>query len=393
MSGLPVPDKRLLLRSERLVAQLCEIIARDGSLSFMAYMQEALYAPGLGYYVSGLRKFGEGGDFVTAPELSPLFAQCLAHQAQEVLMALGGGDVLEFGAGTGALAAGMLLRLDTLDCLPTRYLILELSPDLRQLQRQTLAAKAPHLLERVSWLDAWPTHFRGVALGNEILDAMPVERFRWRAGKVEQVRVSCAAGKLVESFASADAPLAAAVANIHTHDSDSWPEGFSAEINPLLPAWFSGFAQAAESAVLLLIDYGYPRDSYYHPMRAAGTLRCYYQHRAHDDPYLYPGLQDITAHVDFTAVAEAGTQAGMSLEGFISQQQFLFNCDLAVLVEAAMAQADDVRRLILSRQVQQLTLPGQMGEAFNVIGFSKNMPAILNGPLRGFALNDRTHRL
>lgn len=394
MSQLPVPDVSLLARSAQLQRHMRNTATDDGSLSFMDYMQQALYAPGLGYYVSGLRKFGQGGDFVTAPELSPLFAHCIAQQAQQALASLGGGDILEFGAGSGALAGDMLLQLEKRNCLPECYLILELSPELRQVQRETLARQVPHLLDRIHWLDAWPCQFKGFAIGNEVLDAMPVERFRWFTDRIEQVRVQLEADKPTEMFARADAPLEADVMHLHAQCGQDWPAFFCGEINRLLLPWFNGFEQSIAAAVVLLIDYGYPQRTYYHPARATGTLRCYYHHRAHDDPYRYPGLQDITAHVDFTAVAEAGTQAGMALEGFISQQQFLFNCDLAGAVEALMAPANDVQRFTLSRQVQQLTLPGQMGETFNVIGFSKNLPKSLQGqPLRGFANNDKTHRL
>jgi len=380
MSGAPVPDARLQYRSEQLLARLRERIERDGSLSFMEYMQLAL---------------------VTAPGLSPLFARCVARQARQVLGCLGGGDVLEFGAGNGALAVDMLLELEALDCLPDHYSILEVSPDLRQTQREILAEKVPRLLDRIRWIERWPVHFGGFAFGNEVLDAMPVERFRWRQGKPQQSRVELREGQPAEIFAPADVDFSAEIERIRLQCGDSWPENFTSEVNRLLTPWFSSFEQATESGVLILIDYGYPRSSYYHPMRTDGTLRCHYRHRAHDDPYQHPGLQDITAHVDFSAVAEAGTRAGLVLEGYTSQQQFLFNCDLAELVEAAMEKAGQIERLNLSRQVQQLTLPGQMGETFNVIGFSKNMPDSIRGPmgdplcgpLRGFSTNDQTHRL
>lgn len=375
------------------MARLRERLGREGSISFMQYMQFALYEPGLGYYVAGLRKFGESGDFVTSPELSPLFARCLARQAGDVLNAMGGGDVLEFGAGSGALAVDMLLELETLGSLPARYAILEVSPDLRQTQRETLAEKAPHLFDRIDWIDRWPNQFCGFAFGNEVLDAMPVQRFRWRAGEILQARVALREGVPVEIFAPADADLVADVECIRARRSDTWPDNYTSEINTSLAPWFSGFERATESAVLLLIDYGYPENAYYDSQRAAGTLRCHYRHLAHDDPYLYPGLQDITAHVNFSAVAEAGTSAGLALEGYTTQQQFLINCDLAGLVETAMVGADEYRRLHLSQQVQQLTLPGQMGETFSVIGFSKNVQASNHGVLRGFSANDQTFRL
>jgi SAM-dependent MidA family methyltransferase len=392
-----VPDAQLKLRAEQLLSRLRERIVRRGSLSFMEYMQLALYEPGLGYYVAGLRKFGESGDFVTAPEVSPLFARCIARQAQQVLSCLGGGDVLEFGAGSGALAVELLLELEALDSLPEQYSILEVSPDLRQLQREMFAEKVPQLLHRIQWFDEWPIQFRGFAFGNEVLDAMPVERFRWQEGHIQQARVVLQEGKPTEIFVPADADLAADVNRIRSECSkswpESWPENFTSEINRWLMPWFDSFTQATESAALLLIDYGYPRDSYYHPMRADGTLRCHYRHHAHDDPYLHPGLQDISAHVDFSAVAEAGTQSALTLEGYTTQQQFLHNCGLFELVEAAMAEADQIQRLKLSQQVKQLTLPGQMGETFSAIGFSKNLQDSMHDPMCGFAVNDQSHRL
>ena len=388
MTDLPVPDEQRIAQSESLCALLRDRIGERG-ISFAEYMHCALYEPGLGYYAGSLRKFGAGGDFVTAPELSPLFARCVARQAQQVLATLGGGNVLEFGAGTGALAADMLLALDALHSLPPSYYILEVSGDLRGVQYNTIEARAPHLLSRVEWLDNWPDAFCGFAVGNEVLDAMPVERFRWYGGDVQQSRVQIFNGGLQESFVAADTSLRERISHIRADIEAEWPEDYISEVNCLLQPWFESFADATQSAAMLLLDYGYPRREFYHPTKFSGTLRCYYQQRAHDNPFFYPGLQDITAHVDFTAVAEAGTHADMMLEGFTSQRQFLVNCGLADIAESEISAADESQRYAISQQVQKLTLPAHMGESFNAIGFSKNLPKAMVG----FTQGDQSFRL
>ena len=385
---LPPPDEDALAHSQCLVEHIREEIAQRGPIPFSRFMELALYTPGLGYYSAGARKFGAEGDFVTAPELSPLFSRCLARQCAEVLEALGGGDILEFGAGSGVMAADILLELERLGRLPGRYLILEVSAGLRQRQRDTLAARAPALLPRVHWLEAWPENpIEGVVLGNEVLDAMPVERFCIGGEGVVSLDVDAAGAGLEISPRAAGEELREAVGRIERALGHALPAGYGSEINLSLPAWMRGLGASLARGIALLIDYGYPRREYYHPQRGMGTLMCHYRHRAHADPLLWPGLQDITAHVDFSAVAEAGRDAGLTLAGFAHQAAFLIGCGLEALFSEPVT--DMREQLERARQVKLLTLPGEMGERFKVIGFHRG----LDRPLRGFAFDDRRERL
>lgn len=382
---LPEPPEVLQAHSLALVERIREAMDEaGGALDFQRYMAMALYEPGLGYYSSGLQKFGAEGDFVTAPEISPFFSRALAQQVADVLAGLGGGEVLEFGAGSGAMAVEMLLALEQLGQLPQRYLILELSADLRDRQRQALEARAGHLLSRVAWLDALPEGFVGVMVGNEVLDAMPVRRFRTTDQGLEQAMVVLRENRLQERWQPADVDMQAAVAHLQTLNHVQLPEGYSSEYNPNLPGWFAGIAESLQRGAVIQVDYGYHGADYYSVHRSRGTLICHYRHRVHEDPYVYPGLQDITANVDFTAVTEAAVKAGLQLAGYTTQAQFLLGCGMASLFEQAVAQADTVQRLKLAQQFKTLTLPDEMGERFKVIAFTK----ALSLPLRGFALRD-----
>lgn len=388
--SLPIPDDNAKAHSERLVNHIRgEIEAAGGRLPFDRYMELALYAPGLGYYAAGARKFGKAGDFVTAPEISPLFARCLARQCKQVLEQLGGGDLLEFGAGSGVLAADILLELQQLGSLPTRYLILELSPDLKARQRETLEQKAPDLLDRVEWLSAMPdADFHGVVLANELLDAMPVNRFRIEQGKILEQFVGWKDDQLNCDWFEPVAPglisSVGAVQNLLGSDCSD----YESEVNLRLAPWLEAISRFFTAGVLLLIDYGYTRAEFYHPQRDRGTLMCYYRHRTHPDPLFLPGLQDITAHVDFTAVAEAGVAAGFSLAGYSTQAYFLMGTGLDELV-AASDPTDILPHMNLVQEVKRLTLPSEMGERFKVLGLGKKM----NGPLAGFSMRDMSERL
>lgn len=381
MSFPPLNSEQAEQQARALAVLADAIHGAGGVLPFDTYMELALYAPGTGYYVNGAQKFGRGGDFVTAPELSPLFGQCLAQQCAEVL-SREGGDILEFGAGSGALAADILLRLQALDCLPGRYQILELSAELARRQRQTLVQRAPQLLDRVEWLQRLPQPgWRGVILGNEVLDAMPVSRFRrtgtgWQAS---YVRLDDA-GQLVETWRAAPRRLVEAVLAIEARLGPFAP-GYTSEINLRLPAWMEAVAGFLAQGVLLLIDYGYPERAYYHPARDMGTLVCHYRQRAHGDFLALPGLQDITAHVDFSAVAEAGVAAGLELAGYTSQAQFLIGCGLDELLSGLPSDGAALGALAAAKQ---LVLPGAMGERFQAIAFQRGR----RGPLRGFATRD-----
>jgi SAM-dependent MidA family methyltransferase len=382
-NDFPVPSPEAQAHSEALIVRLAEAIAAGGgSIPFAQYMNLALYAPGLGYYSAGSRKFGAEGDFVTAPEVSPLFSQCLSRQCAQVLAEVGG-DILEFGAGTGTMAADILLQLERMEALPPHYLILELSAELQQRQRRTLEQKAPHLLGRVQWLEQLPASFRGVVLANEVLDAMPVHRVLHRDGQWQELAV----GWDGQRFCWQAVPLQDSAVAARLKGLDNLPEPYTTEVCTHADAWIAQLGDMLQAGLILLIDYGFPRHEYYHPERSQGTLMCHYRHRAHDDPFVYPGLQDITAHVDFTAVAEAALPAGLSVYGYTSQAIFL----LATGLEQAMEGVEDAEQQYrLAQQIKTLTLPSEMGELFKVMALGKGLAET---ELMGFALNDMRGKL
>jgi len=355
------------------------IEAQAGWLAFDDYLRIVLYAPGLGYYSAGSVKFGPGGDFVTAPELSGLYARCLASQCAPVLRAVGG-DVLELGAGTGRLAAGVLTRLAELEQLPHHYYILEVSADLRVRQSETLEGLPAALRSRVAWLDALPaTPLTGVVLANEVADALPFQRFVIDAEALYQRGVGLSdEAALVDADRPASAALRAELGRIAPN---GWPRRYLSELCPMLGPWVAAIAKALSRGAVFLIDYGLPRHEYYHPQRNRGTLRCHFRHRAHDDPLLYPGLQDITAWVDFTRVAEAAVDAQLEVAGFCTQAAFL----LANGIEAELAAASNtLERARLASQARVLLLPGEMGERFKVMALTRGF----DEPLCGFAYQD-----
>jgi SAM-dependent MidA family methyltransferase len=373
------PDAQALATSRELTALIrAEIAAAGGWISFARYMELALYAPGLGYYSAGARKFGSGGDFVTAPELTPLFGHALARQAAEVLRSTGG-DILELGPGSGRLALDLLTALRALDSLPEHYYMLEVSADLRARQAELFRRQAPDLLPRLGWLDNLPQGHTGLILGNEVLDALPVHRIHWRAdGPVEQgVAVDGAGGLHWQDHPLPPGPLLDAARSIDV------PPGYVSEIGLAAMGLVASLAGCLTQGVLLLLDYGFPRHEYYHPQRGGGTLMCHRRHRAHADPFDLPGLTDLTAHVDFTAVAEAGHAAGLALLGYADQARFLVNCGLLdLLVTLEPREADYYRA---SAAVQKLLQPSEMGELFKVIALGRGW----EGPLLGFTRGDR----
>jgi SAM-dependent MidA family methyltransferase len=380
---LPPPTAEERALSGRLQHRIRdEIVAAGGAISFARFMELALYAPGLGYYSAGKHKFGAAGDFVTAPELGSLFARCLARQCQPLLAELGGGDILEAGAGSGALAADLLLELDALGALPARYLILELGAELRARQAETLRQRAPQFLQRVHWLDALPSGVRGVVLANELLDALPVERFKITEAGIKRQDVAWEN----EGFAWRERPADESLRE--RLEPLALAPGYVSEINLQAEAWVRSVADVLQQGVMLLVDYGFPRAEFYHPQRAGGTLMCHYRHRAHDDPLVLVGLQDITAHVDFTAIAEAGTAAGLAPAGYTSQAAFLIACGLESLT-AASDPENTRAHLALTQQIKKLTLPHEMGELYKVIALARGV----REPLRGFARHDRRGRL
>jgi len=375
--------------SARLEEHIRAEVERDGGwIGFARYMRMALYEPGLGYYSAGAHKFGATGDFVTAPEVAPVFSRCLAVQCAEILGGLGGGDVLELGAGSGVMAAAMLEELARRDALPGRYRILDVSADLRQRQQATLERSVPGLLDRVEWIDRLPEDFEGVIVGNEVIDALPVERFAMRGGEVNALGVTWQFGRFEWSEVRGTDPLVEAVRHVQRESGADWPDGYVSEVNLELAPWIAALAQSLRRGVMLFVDYGLSRREYYAPARSDGTLLCHFRHRFHGDPFARPGLQDITAWVDFTAVAEAGEAAGLDLLGYTSQAHFLIGSGLGDFV-ANVADLDVVQRVNLSRQAMVLTLPGEMGERFKAIALARGY----DSPLRGFAVRELRHML
>ncbi len=386
--GLPALTVDERAHSQRVSERIREDVeAAAGWISFARYMQLALYEPGLGYYSAGARKFGAQGDFITAPEVAPVFSRCLAVQCEEILRATGG-DVLELGAGSGAMAATVLAELERRDALPRRYRILDVSADLRERQRATIGDLVPGLLGRVEWLDRLPDAHVGAIVANEVLDAMPVERFVVRGGEVFAQGVSCGAGQLQWAEAPASKTLADAVRRVERDLGSVLPEGYASEINLGLSDWFASLATVLARGAMIFVDYGLSRREYYQPERRDGTLLCHFRHRFNDEPFARPGLQDMTAWVDFTAVAESATAAGLTVAGYTTQAHFLIGNGLAEFV-ANVADLDVASRVALSRQVMLLTLPGEMGERFKAIALARNCEL----PFAAFAVRDLRHSL
>ena len=413
LSHLPAPSLDAQALSDQLSALIAhEIEAAGGSIRFARYMELTLYAPGLGYYSAGSRKLGEGGDFVTAPEMSPLFARCIARQLEQ-LHSEGLHTVLEIGAGSGALAANLLLAMEALDCMPDRYFILELSGDLRERQKAAIARGAPELLNRVFWLDVLPRQFEGVILANEVLDATPAHRVRCTTSGLEEIGVACA-----NDFPSPSIPLLRSKCSLVPRGEGrtsvtvagnvlftelpravegellaaatalDLPHKYETEINLSARALVASLSRLLTRGVMLFIDYGFPAREFYHPQRDHGTLMCHYRHHAHDDPFAFVGLQDITTHVDFSAIAIAANQGGAELLGYTTQAQFLINCGITELLSATPA--SDARAYApLAAQAQKLLSPAEMGELFKVIALGKGV----NVPLLGFARGDKSHTL
>jgi SAM-dependent MidA family methyltransferase len=384
---LPQPSPEAAEASQALHAHIAaEISAAGGWISFARYMELALYTPGLGYYSGGAHKFGAAGDFITSPELTPLFARTLAAQAVQV-MAASAPHIIEVGGGSGALATDLLLALEERQALPESYAILELSGELRARQADTLQRRAPHLLARVCWLDTLPEKFSGFVVGNEVLDAMPVHLIHWHADVTLERGVGLdKAGNFAWEERSLSPALQARVAALPA------VVDYLSEINLAASAWVAAWAGILEQGALLLIDYGFPRHEYYHPQREQGTLMCHYRHHAHGDPFWLPGLNDITAHVDFTAIAEAGFEAGLDVAGYLSQAAFLINCGLTdVLAQASpeSVESGSAEYLRQSRAVEKLINPAEMGELFKVIALSTG----ITEPLLGFRRGDKTHTL
>lgn len=386
---LPIPDTEMLAHSNVLAGHIDAEIRRSGGwISFARFMELALFAPGLGYYSGGLRKFGPEGDFVTAPEISPLFGKAVARQVSQIMRA-SASSVLEVGAGSGLLACDLLEALEAAECLPDRYAILELSGELRMRQAETLQERVPHLADRVVWLEDMPARFAGCIIANEVLDVMPVQRVAWRDGGIFERGVACGDGAaFVWQERPAEGRLLEAARALPVQPPLAVGECYVSEISLAARAWVAEWAPRLESGAMILIDYGYPQAEYYLPSRSCGTVQCYYRHRAHADLLRWPGLNDITSFVDFTAMADSAYAAGLDVLGYTTQAAFLTNCGLLELL-AELGPTDQLPYLRAARAASRLIAPHEMGELFKVLILGRGVDEPLTGLLRG----DRTGTL
>ena len=380
LRDLPIPEEAAAA-STRLSARIAAEIERDGFMPFSRFMELALYAPGMGYYAAGAVKLGPHGDFTTAPELSSLFGRALAAQAKQVLES-GCARILELGAGTGRLAYDLIAELGDQGIAIERYSILEVSADLRERQRGTLERLAPGDFARIEWLDALPSRISGLIVGNEVLDALPVHLVRVEAGRTLELGVGLDAERFVWRTRTASGALAEIAARLNL------PEGYTSEVHPAACALVRSLADRLESGVLLFVDYGFPQREYYHPDRRQGTIMCHYRHHAHGDPLVLVGLQDITAHVDFTAIAAAAWASGLDLLGYTSQAQFLINCGILDLLQR-IDPRDTAAYAPAAARVQQLLSPAEMGELHKTVAFGRGM----SRPLIGFRSGNRSRAL
>jgi SAM-dependent MidA family methyltransferase len=372
---LPAPDSIAQQYQEQLLSVIKQHITdASGKITFADYMNLCLYAPGLGYYSAGSQKLGQQGDFTTAPEISPLFARTLSRHIRDVFQQLKQANILEFGAGSGKMAADILNELENNQCLPERYYIIEASADLRQRQQHTVKTMAPHLADKVTWLDTIPKNFVGVVLANEVCDAMPVHCLQFEADKISERYIENSGQQLQWCTGKLSQPhLAKRAAEIQSLISDG---DYLTEVNLAAEGWLASIADNLQQGTIFIIDYGYPQATYYHPQRTNGSLMCYYQHQGHDNPLILQGLQDITAHVDFTALAQTGIDNGLEVAGFQSQADFL----LAGGITELTSSYDDTDELLVLQQaseIKRLTLPTEMGENFKVLTLCRNIEQLL----------------
>ncbi|HXS26487.1 MAG TPA: SAM-dependent methyltransferase [Steroidobacteraceae bacterium] len=384
IAALPALGPEEADHSRAIEALIRRRIAESGGwIDFETFMDLALYAPGLGYYSAGATKFGRAGDFVTAPEMSDLFSRCVARQCAQCLEALGGGQILELGAGTGRMAAVLLSDLAQRGALPARYAILEVSADLRERQQERIAHLPENLRGRVTWLEHWPQErLEGIVLANEVLDALACQRFVVHRPEPSALGVGLDPdGALIECERPAAARARAAIASLLSDLPNALPDGYVSELCLRIEPWIAALSEVLARGIVLLFDYGLPRAHYYHPERLNGTLRCHFRQRAHDDPLTRIGLQDITAWVDFTRVAEAAAAVGLDVRGFATQAAFLLGTGIEALVAESAAPAERSR---LAGEARRLLLPGEMGEAFKAMALTRRFEA----PLAGFAHQD-----
>ncbi len=383
---LSIPNMTAQAHSEKLSHLIQQEITESGGfITFARFMELALYTPELGYYSAEKPLFGKGGDFITAPEISPLFAQCVAQQCKQILNNLGKGDILEIGAGTGIFAKDLLLELEHVGSLPEQYFILEISAGLCARQKKLLSEHCPHLLSRIHWLNELPAAVNGIVIANEVLDAMPVHCFSISNGEIKERCVTWDKDHFTWLLRP---PTPAILENMGwILEKEIFPEKYFSEINLMIPGWINAIASSLNKGIILLFDYGYGRAEYYQAERGMGTLMCYYQHHRHDDPLQLVGLQDITAHVDFTLVVESACAAGCALAGYTAQALFLMHCGLLEL--AKKEEGSTIASFHQAQAIKKLTLPSQMGELIKVMALSKNYSQLLCG----FPLPDRRRDL
>jgi SAM-dependent MidA family methyltransferase len=384
---LPEPSDIAKRHSLQLQQLICEEIDKKGPMPFEQYMAKALYTSGLGYYSAGATKFGSSGDFTTAPEISPLYGRALAKQYQQIAKEINHTKnkscILELGAGTGALALSILQELDHTNSLPEHYYILEVSADCKLRQQEHLQKNIPKIYHLVSWLDSLPaTPIDGMIIANEVLDAMPVCKFQTTNEGIFEYYVTHNKQQLEWSLQPSHNKKL-----INKVDQLDLPKDidYCSEINFAIPGWVAGLNAALRHGVILLIDYGFPEKAYYHPQRSMGTLMCHYKHQAHDNPLIYCGIQDITAHVDFTAIAEAAADCELTIEGYTHQSAFLTSCGIHQCMQASTPLQQARER----QQVHLLTHPSEMGESFKVIALSRD----LDSQMIGFSLLNLLEKL
>ncbi|MFT5519652.1 MAG: SAM-dependent MidA family methyltransferase [Enterobacterales bacterium] len=392
LGNVPLPSMDAIDHSEQLYLQLSEQLEKN-PLPFVEVMEQLLHAPGLGYYSAGAHKIGPAGDFITAPEISPFYGYAIANQCAEVLKATQG-SILEFGAGLGTLAKDILQQLEKIDCLPEYYLIVEISADLKQRQQQRLEEEIPHLYSKIRWLDELPEKdFKGVILANEVIDAMPVHLFDMTANGLKDVQV--VKGEEGELILETSTELSSDVKDWQEREeiqAIDFAEGYRSEVNLAMESWIEALAKCLKQGLILLIDYGYPRHEYYLAERSEGSLICHYRHHSHDQVLFLPGLQDITAHVDFTAVAESASEAGLSVSGYTNQASFLSGCGILHMAEQSVE--DDLdKQMRIAQQLRTLIMPDEMGEMFKMIALTQDLPFELSTQLIGFSLSDMRHSL
>ena len=387
LDQLPSPPLEAISICDQLITKIHYTIKHNkGWIGFDDYMKLALYEPGLGYYAAGSMKFGDQGDFVTAPEISPLFSTTLASQCREILATIPGGAILEFGPGSGQMACDILLALEAQNALPSHYYLVELSADLQQRQATLFEQHIPHLKPRITWLNQLDElDFNGVILANEVLDAMPVKRFQKLDDVISELGVSIHQHQL-NTESQPLTPPSEQLLNTIEQQYGPLPNQYNTEINLLAGYWLKSIGHIIKQGVIIIIDYGYRGHEFYHPQRSSGTLNCHYRHFAHPDPFFYPGLQDITSHIDFSYIAAEASKADLTLCGYTTQAHFLMNCGILDLIPTALPPHE---QLSLAQQIKKLTLPTEMGEIFKVMALSKDYEPALTG----FQQMDFSHTL